>query len=122
MTHLGRYLGRAEDAPGRGRSDAERVTELAGGGDDASAGLETTTVAETLFRVIVLESGVSARFAPGEDELTSRIADRDAVAAMLTALERRDSLTALFEPLSPSLLSLFMTSANAFPTEAKPKD
>lgn len=117
MMDLGRYLGRPDDVAGRGRKEDDRVTVPTTGGDAASAGFASARAVDPLLRVTVFESGEST-FASGE--VTSLVA-RETVAARWTALERRDSLTALFEPLSLSLPSLFMTSANAFPTEANPR-
>ena len=117
MIDFGRYLGRPEPT-GRGRSEAERVTTPVGG-DAASAGLGAR-VADPFLRVIVLDSGVPALFAPGEGALDS-VERRDEVAAKLTALERRVSL-ALLDALSVSLPSLFITSARALPTLANPRE
>lgn len=75
MMDLGRYLGRPDDAPGRGRR--VRVTVPTAGGDAASAGLARPRAVDPLLRVTVFESGESTLVS---GEVTSLVA-REAVAA-----------------------------------------
>lgn len=125
---LGRYFGSAEDPPGfvLGRRVADLGIPTLGGGvvdsvedlGGCSSGEERSLV--TRLRVIVFESGVPARNDDGG--LTSPIEGRGAAGADegFWTLRRRELVSFDFlGTFSASLPSLFITSAKAFPTDAR---
>lgn len=130
-TDFGLYFGRADDvASCLGRSDDERVMRLANGGLIVSAGVaersseevvEGLCTAEDLrvLRVIVFDSGVLSFFVTGGFEPSEVRGVPPDIRFM--ALKRRElGSFAFLALLSASLpLSLFITSASAFPTEDK---
>jgi hypothetical protein len=80
-----------------------------------------------LLAVIVLESGVRDLFVGGGEGLASLSSEGRGAKPRSPILERCDSLTDVFADFSASRASLsrpslFITSAKAFPTEAKFND
>lgn len=72
--------------------------------------------ADARLRVIVLDSGVATLFETCDGGLVSPMDALGAAGLRLTVLKRRELASFAFLPLlSESLLSLFITSANAFP-------
>jgi hypothetical protein len=127
---FGRYFGNAEDAAGfRGRSDDDLVTPaFCGAAGSAGFGCSSEedfcAAIDARRRVIVFESGVPARFGACAGAGTSPIELRGVAPGLgLMALKRRELLSFVFlELLSASLPSLFITSASAFPMEARFND
>lgn len=118
---FGRYFGRADEAAavlGRSVDTLVALPESSGLGDCSSMDA-LCNPADTRRRVTVFDSGVPTRFV-WECAVTSPIEARGAAGFEPMALRRRELVSfALRTLLSESLLSLFMTSANALPASPK---
>lgn len=123
---FGRYFGSEEAVLGfLGRRELDPLVIPAACGvggsvdlDDCSSEDVLWMVPDTRRRVTVFDSGVSALL--DEGGLESPMEARGVAGFEFTALKRREELSlAFFAFLLASLLSLFMTSAKALPTEAK---